>query len=83
LEEYWLRLRVQKFELLKQYLISDTDSSGNSVLLNIQEALEEYFRLKGEGTDKYFYALTNRNIGYLFECLAIRFLDLHRTADAA
>jgi hypothetical protein len=49
LEEYWLSLRVQKFELPKQYLISDADSSGGSVLPNIQEALEEYFRLKGEG----------------------------------
>lgn len=83
LEEYWLSLRVQKFELPKRYLISDADSAGSSVLSNIQEALEEYFRLKGQGKDKYSYALTNRNIGYLIECLGIRSLDLYSTADAA
>jgi len=83
LEEYWLSLRVQKFELPKRYLISGSDSSESSTLPNIQEALEEYFRLKGEGKDKYFYALTNRNIGYLIECLGIRSLDLYSTADAA
>ena len=46
-------------------------------------ALNEYLRLKGEGRDKYFYSLTNRNVGYLIDFIGIRALDLYTTADAA
>jgi len=46
-------------------------------------ALNEYLRLKGEGRDKYFYSLTNRNVGYLIKFIGIRALDLYTTADAA
>ena len=83
LEEYWLNLRVKKFQLPAAHLLTDVGHYSQSDLPDIKTALDEYLRLKGEGKDKYFYALTNRNIGYLIEYLGIRPLDLYSTADAA
>ena len=83
LEEYWLNLRVKKYQLPAAHLLTDVGLYSQSDLPDIKTALDEYLRLKGEGRDKYFYALTNRNIGYLCECLGIRPLDLYSTADAA
>jgi hypothetical protein len=72
LEEYWLNLRVKKFQLPAAHLLTDVGHYSQSDLPDIKTALDEYLRLKGEGKDKYFYALTNRNIGYLIEYLGIR-----------
>jgi len=83
LEEYWLNLRVKKFEVPAAHLLTDIGRNSQSDLPDIRVALDEYLRLKGEGRDKYFYALTNRNVGYLIDFLGIRPLDLYSTADAA
>jgi len=58
LEEYWLNLRVKKFQLPAAHLLTDVGHYSQSDLPDIKTALDEYLRLKGEGKDKYFYALT-------------------------
>ncbi|MBT3532090.1 MAG: tyrosine-type recombinase/integrase [Gammaproteobacteria bacterium] len=83
LEEYWLNLRVKMVQIPAAHLLTNVGRYSSSNLPDIRVALDEYLRLKGEGRDKYFYALTNRNVGYLIEHLGIRPLDLYSTADAA
>ncbi len=83
LEEYWLSLRIKKVKIPAAHLLTDSGHNAQSDLPDIRMALNEYLRLKGEGRDKYFYSLTNRNVGYLIDFIGIRALDLYTTADAA
>ena len=83
LEEYWLSLRIKKVKIPAAHLLTDSGHNAQSDLPDIRMALNEYLRLKGEGRDKYFYSLTNRNVGYLIDFIGIRALDLYTTANAA
>lgn len=83
LEECWLGLRIKKVKIPAVHLLTDSGHNAQSDLPDIRMALNEYLRLKGEGRDKYFYSLTNRNVGYLIDFIGIRALDLYTTADAA
>ena len=54
LEEYWLNLRVKQFQHPAAHLLTSVGQALDSDLPDIAMALEEYFKLKGEGKDKYF-----------------------------
>jgi len=75
-EEYWLNLRVKEFQHPAAHLLTEAGRNSQSDFPDIKMALENYLRLKGQGKDKYFYALTQRNVGYLVQFLGTRPLDL-------
>ncbi|MDP7675169.1 MAG: integrase, partial [Dehalococcoidia bacterium] len=52
-------------------------------LPTIDEALEIYLSVKGQGKGKLFFSHSKRNISYLVSCLGSRPLDCYSTADAA
>jgi len=83
LEEYWLSLRMKKLDVpgMQHINVSLTGHESNQPTLT--DALDLYLELKGHGKDHLFHNLTNRNIGYLLDCLGNRPLDLYSTADAA
>lgn len=83
LEEYWLSLRIKKFDIPGMQLINISGSGHESDLPTLTIGLELYLQLKGAGKNRLFHSLTKRNVGYVEECLGNRPLDLYSTADAA
>jgi site-specific recombinase XerC len=55
----------------------------DSTFPTIEEALETYLTVKGEGKSKLFFSHSKRNISYVVSCLGLRPLDCYSTADAA
>jgi len=80
LDDYWLGLRLKHLDVPASHLlISDGRAS---YLPTIEEALEIYLHLKGEGKQKLFFATAHRHINYLVECLGVRPIDSYTSKDA-
>ena len=63
LEDYWTSLRITKFEVPVQHLLSkDKSVVTSSEAPKLSEALSLYLKLKGIGKDKTFVRVANRNI---------------------
>ena len=83
LEDYWLGLRLQRVEVPAAHLLIVPRKQLDSQLPTIDEALEIYLAIKGQGKGKLFFSHAKRNISYLVSCLGSRPLDCYSTADAA
>lgn len=83
LEQYWLGLRLEKYQIPGLNLIKVSDTNTDSSLPSIIDAKELYFSVKGKGKPKLFFNTANRNIRYLIDCLDNRPIDCYSTKDAA
>ena len=83
LEDYWLELRLQRVEVPAAHLLIVPREQLDSKLPTINEALEIYLSVKGQGKGKLFFSHAKRNISYLVSCLGSRPLDCYSTADVA
>jgi integrase len=79
-----MSLRLSAMPLLGQHLIqgSPRDYYGSDSP-SLSEALAKYLLLKGEGKDKTFVRVANRNIQYVTEHSGDRPIGAYTTADAA
>ena len=82
LENYWLGLRLQKVDVPAAHLLIDYQSSS-SRMPTIEDALEYYLRVKGDGRSPLFFQHAKRNIEYVSSCLGTRSIDQYTMADAA
>ena len=83
LEDYWLGLRLQQADVPASHLLVVPRKQLDSTFPTIEEALETYLTVKGEGKSKLFFSHSKRNISYVVSCLGLRPLDCYSTADAA
>ena len=84
LEDYWLNLRLREVDIPAGHLLKCVPSQNpNSLLPTIEDALELYLSVKGEGRPKTFYSHSQRSVGYVIQCLGARSLDQYSSADAA
>ena len=84
LEDYWTSLRITKFEVPVQHLLSkDKSVVTSSEAPKLSEALSLYLKLKGIGKDKTFVRGANRNIRYVIEFLGDYPIDAFDSKDAS
>jgi integrase len=83
LEDYWLGLRLQRVEVPAAHLLIVPREQLDSQSPTINEALDLYLSVKGQGKVQLFFSHSKRNISYLVSCLGSRPLDCYSTADAA
>ncbi|MBC8149665.1 MAG: tyrosine-type recombinase/integrase [Bacteroidetes bacterium] len=83
LEDYWLGLRLQRVEVPAAHLLVVPRKQLDSQLPTIDEALDLYLSVKGQGKGKLFFSHAKRNISYLVSCLGSRPSDCYSAADAA
>lgn len=69
LERYWESLRLELFHSreLGLYTMSSISERPEPSLFSIDDALNLYFELKGDGRRKTFFQLANRSVEYLKE----------------
>ena len=80
LDDYWLGLRLKKFEVpATELLVNETN---NSLLPTINDSMEIYFAVKGVGRPKQFFSTASRYVSYLIECLGNRPIDQYSSKDA-
>ena len=85
LDDFWLQMRLSYLDvpaserLVKQQPVR----SFTSCAPKLSDALQRYFKLKGIDKPKLFFTASERNVGYVIECLADRPIDTYTTADAA
>ena len=82
LDDYWLGLRLQKFDIPAIHLTKH-NGSNTSVAPKLSDACDLYLRLKGIGRDKVFKRTANRNTAYVIKVLGDRRLDTYSWSDAA
>ena len=78
-----MELRLQRVEVPAAHLLIVPREQLDSKLPTINEALEIYLSVKGQGKGKLFFSHAKRNISYLVSCLGSRPLDCYSTADVA
>ena len=84
LEDYWLSLRLAKFNIPALHLLRDKPlSASTSSSMTLSEALELYLRLKGNNKDKIFHRGAERNIQSVIDVLGDRPVDEYASSDAA
>ncbi len=84
LEDYWINLRLKETEVPAAHLLRVVPSQNpDSILPTIQDALELYLSVKGEGRRKTFHTHSKRSVSYVEQCLGCRSLDQYSSADAA
>ena len=76
-------LRLQRVDVPAAHLLIVPRKQLDSKLPTIDEALDLYLSVKGQGKGKLFFSHAKRNISYLVSCLGSRPLDCYSTADAA
>ena len=76
-------LRLQRVEVPAAHLLIVPRKQLDSQLPTIDEALDLYLSVKGQGKGKLFFSHAKRNISYLVSCLGSRPSDCYSTADAA
>ena len=82
LEDYWLGIRLQKMDIPAIHLVSSNEDSDDSNP-KITDALDLYFRLKGQGKDKTFIRTANRNIEYIVKVLGNKSIRSYSSIDAS
>jgi len=76
-------LRLQRVDVPAAHLLIVPRKQLDSQSPTIDEALDLYLSVKGQGKGKLFFSHSKRNISYLVSCLGSRPLDCYSTADAA
>ena len=80
LDDYWLGLRLKKFEVpATELLVNETN---NSLLPTINDSMEIYFAVKGVGRTRLFFSTARRYVSYLIECLGNKPIDQYSSKDA-
>ena len=82
LDDYWLRLRLQKRDIPVIHLTKQNENN-NSAAPTLGHACDLYLRLKGIGKDKVFNRTAKRNTAYVIEVLGDRPLDTYSSSDAS
>jgi len=82
LDDYWLGLRLKRLDIPAAHLLVVDPSTKLSSLPTIEEALETYFAVIGQGRQKLFFTTAQRYITYLVECLGNKPIDNYTSKDA-
>lgn len=85
LDDFWLQLRLSSMEVpAANLLIIDAQQKvQSSCSVSLTEARDMYCRLKSNGRGKLFFAVADRNVGYVVQCLGDRPVDGYSSADAS
>ena len=82
LDDYWLGLRLKRLDVPAAHLLAVDPSTNLSSLPTIEDALETYFDVIGQGRQKLFFTTAQRYITYLVECLGNKPIDSYTSKDA-
>ena len=82
LDDYWLGLRLQKMDIPAIHLVSSNEDTDDSSP-NINDALELYLRLKGNGKGETFIRTANRNVEYIIKVLGNKPIKSYTSLDAS
>ena len=85
LDDFWLQLRLSSMDVpAANLLIRDAQAKvQSSCSVSLTEARDMYCRLKSNGRGKLFFAVADRNDGYVVQCLGDRTVDGYSSADAS
>ena len=82
LADYWLGLRLQKMDIPAIHLVSSNEDTDDSSP-NINDAVELYLRLKGNGKGETFIRTANRNVEYIIKVLGNKSIKSYTSLDAS
>ena len=82
LEDYWLGLRLQKLDIPQIFIAKDRINTERDHNPTLNQALNVYLKLKGQGRDRVFFRTARRNIRYVTDILGNRSLSLYTSMDA-
>ena len=82
LEDYWLGLRLQKLDIPQIFIAKDRINTERDHNPTLNQALNVYLKLKGQGRDRVFFRTARRNIRYVTDLLGNRSLSLYTSKDA-
>ena len=82
LDDYWLGLRLQKLDIPQILIAKDKVNSQKDHNPTLNQALDLYLKLKGQGRDRVFFRTARRNIRYVTDLLGNRSLFLYTSKDA-
>ena len=84
LEQYWFELRLNENDVpLAHFLANSSKSNKQHDLPTLNEALELYLKLKGNGRGRNFHIQTSRSIEYFVKATKKKSLTDLSTKDAA
>ena len=85
LERYWDSIRLEVFHTreLGLSLVQEVEADRSGLSVSIQDALDNYLRLKGAGRSKTFFQGAERAVGYLTEATSAEELSSLSASDAA
>ena len=85
LDDFWLQMRVANMDVPASDKLTKQQpkEAFTSCAPKLSDALQRYFKLKGIDKPKLFFTASQRNVGYVIECLDDRPIDCYTTADAA
>ena len=85
LDDFWLQMRIANMDVPASDKLTKRQPKEAfiSCAPKLSDALQRYFKLKGFDKPKLFFTASERNVGYVIECLADRPIDTYTTADAA
>ena len=84
LDDYWSTLRIKEADIPASHLLRSVPSQNiHSILPTINDALDLYHRVKGEGRSPAFFTHSKRSVDYVVQCLGCRSLDQYYSADGA
>ena len=75
-------LRLQKLDIPQIQIAKDKVNTERDHNPTLNQALDLYLKLKGQGRDRVFFLTTKRNIRYVTDLLGNRSLSLHTFKDA-
>ena len=82
LDDYWLGLRLQKLDIPQILIAKDRVNTERDHNPTLNQALDLYLKLKGQGRDRVFFRTARRNIRYVTDLLGNKSLSLYSTKDA-
>ena len=82
LEDYWFGIRFKRMDVPAIDSVRKENSESNDSP-TILDALNLYFKLKGQGKDKVFYRTATRNIEYVTKILGNKSIKSYSSSDGA
>ena len=85
LDDFWLQMRVANMDVPASDKLNKQQpaKSLTSYAPTLSDALNNYCTLKGNNKSELFFVVSERNVGYVIECLGNRPLDAYSSSDAA
>jgi hypothetical protein len=81
LDEYWMSLRIADLNI--PHLLPLDGKPAKETAITLQQALQNYHSLKGNGKDDLFFRSSERFVRYVIEGIGDRPLNRYTSADAA